>query len=329
MNANKRSRNDTGGHHGLNISDEIVGILQTLVVAILYGVSPSLVKFASDFVPGKGQVAVRAIITAVVILGFLIATRSKFNLTSHKVAPLWLAWYVGALGIGQVFFVIAVVNGGITAGVSALFFLNAAKVVLTFLVKILALKEKVALLPKATVVTMIVISLMIFTAGSGSLTLSPPMLFAMGAGAIEAISSIAMSKLPDEDTKTKRSQLNFLRYAVSAAILLVLLPAIGQPIQFQTTFANPAIVVGLVAICVIGLNQSFIGGLELSAYKKISPVLVNVIITSELIWGVVFSVLLIHDVVNTVQLLGMGLMLATTVAAAYLANKDKKTVAIT
>lgn len=295
------------------------GVIAILLVAIGYGLSPVLVKFSNELVSGPGQVAVRAAITAVLLLPYLLISKAEWKLVSLKATnKYWLLWYFFALPAGQILYVIAIIKGGIAAGPAALFYLNASKVVGTFLIKRLIDKSEMSL-GRIAVIVLAIAAMAIF-AWPNPLTFTLPMLAAIGTGAIEAVSSMAMGKLSKKDN---RYVLAFSRYGISAILLVLVLPLIGQPISFQASIGMVAILIAIGTFFLSGLSQAFIGKLELDAYQLIDEDLANIIVTTELIWGVIFSVWLINNKVNSYQIIGMALLLIPSAIAGYMAYLKK------
>lgn len=296
------------------------GVILTLVVAIGYALSPVMVGGIAYLFPGGGQVVIRSGVTAAMILAYLLIVKAEWRLASPKTAGLWFVWYAFALPVGQVLFVIAILTGGISAGPAALFYLSASKVVITFLAKNFWLKESDASVGRVVIVVLAVVAMAVFS-WPDPLTFTLPMVAAMGTGAIEAISSLSMGKLAKQDN---RYVLAFARYGLAMVALLIVMPLIGRPVVMDTQITLPLIVLAVGMLLLNGLNQAFIGRLEIEAYQLIDEDLANILLTTELIWGVLFSLWFLGNRVNLYQLIGVALILLPSAGAAYLAYLKKR-----
>lgn len=306
-----------------------MGIVSLLLAAICYALSPALVVWVSLVFPGPGQVVVRSIVTAVLLMLFLLSTTGQpqwKSLQSRK-SKGWFSWYLLALPFGQFLFVLAMLYGGANAGPAALFYLNVGKIVVSYLFKSSGLlsRSQKASSNKLTGLSLLSVTVAVVAVGIYSwpnpLMWSMPMLAALGAGAVEAVSSLASEKL---DRKDNRQTLVFFRYGTASfvALAFVLAFKLGPTVTLPPTVGLIALSIG--ALVMTGINQSLIGSLEVYAYQRVRADMANVILTTELIFGVIFSVVLINNVVGVSQLLGLGMILLAAVIAAVVAAKEKE-----
>lgn len=327
----KRVFFDLDFHHPFAIR-----ILSLVLVAVGYALSPALVVWVSLVFPGPGQVVVRSIVTAVLLMLFLLSTTGwpQWKSLLSRKSKYWFSWYLLALPFGQFLFVLAMLYGGINAGPAALFYLSVGKIVVTYLLKNIGslFRPKKLLADKWARLRFLSVAMAVVAVGIYSwpnpLMWSMPMLAAMGAGTIEAISSIAIHNQNKGDNP---QALVFYRYGAASfvSIVFVLVFKLGPLVNLPPTVG--LIGLSLLALLVVGMVQAFIGLLELYAYsnseddKVVVPEdMANVILTTELIFGVIFSVVLINNVVGVSQLLGLGMILLAAVVAAVVAAKEKE-----
>lgn len=299
--------------------NRLKGILAILFVAICYGLSPILVTWGNYVIKGEGQVAIRALLTGFFLFLYILSTKGQWKLASLHKSKGWFAWYLFALPVGQILYVISVLTGGIDAGPASLFYLNASKVVFTFLLKAIVLKEVRPTVGRSSII-LLAVSAMVLYAWPSPLFFSVPMLAAMGTGLIEAISSIAMGKLDKNDNQYT---LACVRYSTSGILLPIVLPLINQPVVFQNNMTQVALLLGIGGLILSGLSQAFVGKLELFAYNNIAEDLANVLVTTELVWGVVLSYVLLQNRLTIVQISGIALLMISSIFAGLLASREK------
>jgi len=310
---------------------KIMGVLSIVLVSVGYALSPVLVIWISLVFPGPGQVVVRSVATATLLLLFLLSTTGwpKWSSLKSRKSKFWFAWYLLALPFGQFLFVLAMLYGGANAGPAALFYLSVGKILLTYILK----NAKALLRPeklltnnfsrlRLTCVAMAVLAVWIYS-WPGPLIMTLPMLAALGAGAVEAVSSLATGNLNAKDDK---KALVFYRYGAASFVSLALVLALRLGPTFNVLPAVSIMALSIGALVVVALIQAFLGMLENYAYHRVPEDMANVILTTELIWGVMFSVWLINNVVNMSQLVGLALILFSALLAGYVASVEKKKV---
>ena len=304
-----------------------MGIISLLLAAICYALSPALVVWVSLVFPGPGQVVARSIVTAALLMLFLLSTTGwpQWKSLLSRKSKGWFSWYLLALPFGQFLFVLAMLYGGTNAGPAALFYLNVGKIVVSYLFKSGGLLSRSRKVPIDKLTGLSLLSVVVAVAAVGiyswpnPLMWSMPMLAALGAGAVEAVSSLASEKL---DRNDNRQTLVFFRYGTASFVALAFVMAfkLGPTVTLPPTIGLIALSIG--ALVMTGINQSLIGSLEVYAYQRVRADMANIILTTELIFGVIFSVVLIDNVVRVSQLFGLGMILLAAVIAGFVAAKE-------
>lgn len=325
------------------LKEKFEGVLLMLVVALLFGASAVLVKLLNQVFAYPMSVAVRALVATVLLAVYIWKKDRMKNVgslfvnfkTSNLTEKLSLLWWVIMLGIGQMCFAYAVLNG-INFSNPAMFYLNAAKVIISFFLGMWLLSEHKSY-TQIIIIISAILGLIVFPLDDKSWIntwLSLPTFLALTAGAIEGISTVSIAHLPGN--KYDRSSLSLLKYA-TAVILVSFLTIIlkwstlsSNTLPIKDLFLNPHpanyvlfgnfeptswLLIGTITLLIMGFTQSLISVIELKAYQFLDKAMANVILQSELIFSSILVLIVFGTPVLFWQKIGLFLLLAPSIAA--------------
>lgn len=278
-----------------------IGSLQVIVAAICWGTLGVFTTYLHQLGFDGVQIAILRIVTAAVMLLCLLPSlwSSIKNLSKGEIFQLSLQSLIGVLGMTVCYF-IAVNFVGAGIAVSLLYTAPVFSLVLAFFL----LKEHIT--TKSLILAIIAVLGVAMTTMSDSFKFNWGIVFGLLSGVCYSLYGILGKKALHKDYPPT---LVFFSSVVISAIALLFLPMTYQ--TYAKVLSMPNVTwLWIMGLSLVGTIIPFF--LYMSALHKLPATKASVFTVFEPFAAIVLSIVLLHQSLNSMQYIGMGLILLAT-----------------
>lgn len=266
--------------------------------ALLYSFSAILVRGMGTMWTDVAQVAVRALLTAVLLYVLYFFQKNKIKVPQDKLVETITLGISFALVV--LFFTLSIQK---TTIANSMFTFYASTMISSFLLGTFLLKEKVSL-QKATAIAVALIGLSVYT--NALLIGSLGIIFGILAGFCDGFSNVLRKRLRTVD----RNAVVRIQYLVGAVFVGVLTFFAGEkPLKVVT-------VEGIFSTIAFSILLIFAANLLLYGYKHFDVNMGSVISSTELVFATLLAYLFFKEIPSGTELLGGVLIFVASIIAA-------------
>lgn len=295
-----------------------IGSLLVIVAAICWGTLGVFTTYLHQLGFDSVQIAILRIVTAALMLLTLLPSlwSAIKQLSWHDLLQLGLQSLIGVLGMTVCYF-IAVNFVGAGIAVSLLYTAPVFSLVFAFFL----LKEHIT--SKALILAVIAVLGVAMTTMDDKLTFNWGIVFGLFSGVCYSLYGILGKRALHKNYPTT---LVFFSSVVISAVALLLLPMTYQTFGQALTMPNITWL-WIIGLSLVGTIVPFF--LYMSALHKLPATKASVFTVFEPFTAIILSIVLLHQPLNSMQYMGMGLiLLATLLNAIKLPSFSKRQVSI-
>ncbi|MFZ1258096.1 MAG: DMT family transporter [Candidatus Saccharimonas sp.] len=287
---------------------KFVGSGSLLLVGILFGLSGVMAKYLSDNLNPYQVVEYRfafALLAALVIVAVL---RKKIRFGDHDKKT--LAAFAISFPISVILFTLAIFN---TSVALAVFSFYIATLVFSFVLGRLFFGERIHIY-KQIAFGLVLLAIFVFTDPLGNSTLDAGFLFGLLSGVVQGIASSFQKKLSGA---TDRLNLLVFQTVSGMALAAVILLVIQEPLIVSLT-GFEWLVAALFGVSMLAISYLFLVGFK---YTNLNTG--SVLVSSELLFGPLFALLLLGEKLGMHIVVG-GILIGIATIFSHISEPHKK-----
>lgn len=287
---------------------KLIGTGSLLLVGILFGLSGVMAKYLSGSLNPYQVVEYRFAIALLAALMIVVFLRKKIRFGNHDKKTLVL--FAISFPISVILFTLAIFN---TSVAMAVFSFYIATLISSFVLGRLFFGERIHVYKQIAFV-LVLLAIFVFTDPFGTSTLGVGFLFGLLSGVVQGIASSFQKKLSGA---TDRLSLLVLQTASGMVLAAIVLLVIQEPL-----------VVGLsgfewLVAAIFGVSMLAISYLFLVGFKYTNLNTGSILISSELLFGPLFALLLLGEGLGMHVVIG-GVLIGVATIFSHIAEPRKK-----
>lgn len=279
-----------------------------LLVGILFGLSGVIAKYFSDTLNAYQVVEYRFAIALVAVLVIVAIMRKSIHFGNHDKKTL-LAYAV-SFPISVVLFTLAIFN---TSVALAVFSFYIATLVSSFILGRIFFGERIHIY-KQIALGIVLVAVYVFTDPLGTSSLGVGFLLGIAAGVVQGIASSFQKKL---SSSTDKLSLLVIQTVSGMILAILVLFVIQQPLFVSLSGFEWFIAV------IFGVSMLAIIYLFLVGFKYTNLNTGSIIVSSELLFGPLFALLLLGEKLGTHIIVG-GILIAIATIFSHITDPRKK-----
>jgi drug/metabolite transporter (DMT)-like permease len=294
----------------LSSLQKLIGIGSLLLIGVLFGLSGVMAKYLSASLNPYQVVEYRFVIALLAALVIGLILRKKLSLGIYNKTTLVL--FAISFPTSVILFTLAIFN---TSVALAVFSFYIATLVSSFILGRLFFGERLHLY-KQIALALVLLAILAFTNPFGNSVLGIGFVFGLLSGIVQGIASSFQKKL---SSATDRLSLLILQTATGAALAAAVLLCTGQSLVVPLSAFN-----WLIA-SIFGLSMLAISYLFLVGFKYANLNTGSILVSSELLFGPLFALLLLGENLGAHVIIG-GILTALAAVFANISqpNQSKK-----
>ncbi len=289
-------------------TQKLIGISSLLAVGVLFGLSGVMAKYLSDSLNPYQVVEYRFAIALIAALAIVIFLRKKIHFGTHDKKT--LALFAVSFPVSVILFTLAIFN---TSVALAVFSFYIATLVSSFVLGKLFFGERIHIY-KQIALALVLLAVVVFTDPFGSATLGVGFAFGLLSGVVQGIASSFQKKLSGT---TDRISLLVLQTAVGAALAAIVLLVISEPLVVSLSGFD-WFIAGVFGISMLAISYLFLVGFK---YTNLNTG--SILVSSELLFGPLFALLLLAESLGPHVIIG-GILTAIAAVFANIAAPKKR-----
>ena len=279
-----------------------------LLVGILFGLSGVMAKYLSDSLNPYQVVEYRFAIALLAALAIVAVLRKKIQFGDHDKKT--LAAFAISFPISVILFTLAIFN---TSVALAVFSFYIATLVSSFVLGRLFFGERIHIY-KHIAFGLVLLAIFVFTDPFGTSTLGVGFLLGLLSGVVQGVASSFQKKLSGA---TDRLSLLVFQTVSGMALAAVVLLVIQEPLVVSLT-GFEWLVAALFGVSMLAISYLFLVGFK---YTNLNTG--SILVSSELLFGPLFALLLLGEGLGTHIVIG-GILIGVATIFSHIAEPRKK-----
>jgi drug/metabolite transporter (DMT)-like permease len=289
------------------MSNKMIGNLSLLTIGFLFGLSAVIAKYLSEFMSAYQVVGWRCLIAFLFLLPLLMLFRQGLVLKKENSTQIF--WFVTSFAISVILFTLAIFYASVSV---AVFSFYAATLVFSFIVGYLSFGEKVNTY-KWIAIALVTLAMMLLTRPFEGFVLELGLLFGIGAGFLQAVTSKYQKILGESSDKISLLFVQTLGGAIAGFGGVVLL---GQ------SFVPNLDVFGTLVLAAFGFFFLLISYLFLVGFKYANLNTGSVLVSTELLFAPLMAFILLSEELDAYIFSG-GVLMILAVLFVYLSDSKE------